>query len=94
LNRVRSTFEASSAQAEPQIKMVDIGLAVTSLNVSILHEIYYSVGYSLLPYDHLDYRRSERVSAAACKDEPKRLAERLLASLFNAFSQGRINLFS
>ena len=72
--------------------MVDVAVAVTGLNGSVLHRPRNP--FSDLPrYEGRDYRRSSRSSAELLKKSPKQVAAALLMPLMDAISQGTENPF-
>lgn len=72
--------------------MVDVAVAVTGLNGSVLHRPCNP--FSDLPrYEGRDYRRSSRSSAELLKEDSKRVAAGLLMPLMDAISQGTENPF-
>lgn len=72
--------------------MVDVAVAVTGLNGSVLHRPRNP--FSDLPrYEGRDYRRSSRSSAELLKESPKQVAAALLMPLLDAISQGTENPF-
>jgi hypothetical protein len=67
--------------------MVDVAVAVTGLNGSVLHRPHNP--FSDLPrYEGQDYRRSSRSSAELLKENSKQVAAGLLMPLMDAISQG------
>jgi hypothetical protein len=72
--------------------MVDVALAVTGLNGSVLHRPRNP--FSDLPrYEGRDYRRSSRSSAELLKEDSKQVAAQLLMPLMDAISQNSENPF-
>lgn len=87
------TYMAKLYEKSKYIGMVDMGLAITGLNGSVVHTNELRLLNARTPYDRDMYKKTGRFSALQMLDNPRESSKYLVMPFINAISQGWIDPF-